>query len=231
MPKISVLLPVYNGEKYIQETMESVLGQSCGDFECVVIDDGSTDNTLKLLQGFVDPRIRIIHANHEGIVKALNLGLKKSQGEYVVRIDADDICAKERFEKLLNYMEANPSAAVCGSWAKKINQNGEVVGTLHYPPVEDKAIKKYSLLHNPFIHPSIIFRKDVVVKVGMYKAFTHTEDYELWTRVLREGEGHNIPEELISYRVHENQITRKGNLKMRLAGVWVRVLAVTRLLF
>jgi hypothetical protein len=128
-------------------------------------------------------------------------------------------------------METNKKVVVCGSWAKKINENGEVVGRLDYIPVENKDIKKFSFLHNPFIHPSVIFRREVILKVGMYRKFKHNEDYEFWTRVLKVGEGHNIPEELIQYRVHENQITRKSNLKMRLVGIGVRVLAFARLSF
>lgn len=231
MLKISVIMPVYNGEKYIKETIESVLNQSYKDFEFIIIDDGSTDNTLKIIQSFNDQRVQVVNSDHRGIVEALNIGLKISRGEYIVRIDADDICLKDRFDILLAYMEANRKVVVCGSWAQKINENREVVGKLDYPPVENKDIKKFALLHNPFIHPSVIFRKEVIYKVGMYGKFKHNEDYEFWTRVLKVGEGHNISEELLQYRIHENQVTKKSNLKMRLVGLTVRVLAFARLSF
>lgn len=231
MTKISVIMPVYNGEEYIKNTVESVLGQTFSDFEFIIIDDGSTDNTLNILKNFSDNRIKILNQNHGGIVKALNLGIKESQGEYIIRIDADDICISNRFEKLITYMNENPNVSVCGSWVRKIDKEGNVIGELKYPPIDHKDIKRYAILHNPFIHPSVIVRKKVFDKVGLYKNFKHNEDYELWTRVLKVGRGHNIPEFLIDYRIHQNQVTRKGNLKMRLVGVWVRVLAVCRLLF
>lgn len=231
MVKISVIMPVYNGERYTKETIESVIAQTFPDFEFIIIDDGSTDNTLGIVNSFNDNRIKILKQNHGGIVKALNLGIKESQGEYIVRIDADDMCVQNRFKKLVEYMDQNKSVVVCGSWAEMINENGEVIGELKYPPINNDNIRKYILLHNPFIHPSVIFRKDILNKVGGYKNFKHNEDYELWTRMLRLGEGYNIPENLIKYRVHKKQITREGNFRMRIVGVWVRIMAGVRLLF
>lgn len=224
-------MPVYNGEKYIRETIESVLNQSYVDFEYIVIDDGSTDVTKDIVSNFSDHRIKLIEANHGGIVQALNLGLERSSGEYIVRIDADDVCEPYRFETLITYMENNKNVVLCGSWATKIDEQGNVLGKFEYSPVEDKDIRKYSILHNPFIHPSVIMRKDIVTQVGGYRKFKHTEDYELWTRVLRVGKGHNIPEALIRYRIHVSQVTRKANIRMRLVGIYVRLLAIFRLSF
>lgn len=224
-------MPVYNGEKYIKETIESVLTQTFSDFEFIIIDDGSKDDTLNILNNFNDNRIKILKQNHGGIVKALNMGIKESQGEYIVRIDADDMCMINRFEILSKYMDDHKNTVVCGSWSEMINENGEVVDELKYAPIQDNDIRKYILLHNPFTHPSVIFRRSIFDKVGGYRKFTHNEDYELWTRMLMLGEGHNISEKLIKYRVHKKQITREGNLRMRIVGVWVRVLAGVRLFF
>ena len=228
-PKISVLMPVYNGEKYIRETIQSVLDQTCADFEFFIIDDGSTDTTKEIISGFSDERIILFESAHGGIVQALNIGLEKSQGQYIVRIDADDVCVPHRFATLLAYMEEHSNVLVCGSWATKINEDGEMRGRLKHPPVEDAAIRKYAILHNPFIHPSVIMRKEVIERVGGYRGFKHNEDYELWTRILKVGRGHNIPEQLILYRVHDNQVTRKANLHMRMVSIVVRILAVLRL--
>ncbi len=224
-------MPVYNGDKYIRKTIESVLSQTFFDFEFIVIDDGSTDNTYDILKSFNDNRIKILNQNHGGIVKALNLGIKESQGEYVIRIDADDICAFNRFETLVKYMDENVDVSICGSWARTIDENNNIIGELKYPPINHKDIKKYAILHNPFIHPSVILRKKTLNISGPYKNFKHNEDYELWTRILKIGKGHNLSEFLIDYRIHQNQVTRKSNIKMRLIGVWVRVLAVLRLSF
>ncbi len=222
-------MPVYNGEKYIRETIESVLNQTYTGFEYIIIDDGSTDTTKQIITSFSDERIILVEANHGGIVQALNLGLKESQGQYIVRIDADDVCVSHRFETLLTYMEEHSNVVVCGSWATKINKDGEMRGGLQYPPVEDVAIRKYAILHNPFIHPSVIVRKKVISQVGGYRNFKHNEDYELWTRILKVGAGHNIPKDLILYRIHDNQVTRKANLHMKVISIIVRILAVLRL--
>lgn len=229
IPKISVLMPVYNGEKYIRETIQSVLNQTCTDFEYIIIDDGSTDATKEIISSFSDERILLLESAHGGIVQALHIGLEKAQGQYIVRIDADDVCVPHRFETLLAYMEEHSNVLVCGSWAKKINEHGEMRGVLKYPPVEDAAIRKYAILHNPFIHPAVMVRKEAVMRVGGYRGFKHNEDYELWTRILKVGRGHNIPEELILYRVHDNQVTRKANVHMRMVSIVVRILAVFRL--
>ena len=231
IPKISVLMPVYNGEKFLREAIESVLNQSYKDFEFLILDDGSTDNSIKISESFSDPRIKIIKLNHSGIVKALNEGLKLSKGEYIVRADADDISLPQRFEKLLKFMEENKDTAVCGSWATSINEREEYIGEMNYPPVNAKEIKNYALLHNPFIHPSVIICKEALGEIGGYRNFKHNEDYELWTRILYKYNGHNLPEPLLKYRIHQNQITKKKNFEMRIYGFFVRILALLRLFF
>lgn len=228
MPKISVTMPVYNGGKYLKESIESVLNQTYKDFELIVVDDGSTDESDSIIKSFQDSRIKVLKLKHGGIVKALNEGIEQAVGDYIIRADADDVSDSERFEKLYNYMESNKEIAICGSWAISINEKGENVGEMKYPPIGNRELKKYALLHNPFIHPAVIFRRQEILEVGKYRNFKHNEDYELWTRVLRKNSGHNIPEFLIKYRIHSNQITKKSNLKMRLVGIYVRLLALIR---
>jgi len=227
-PKLSVVMPVYNGGKYLKEAIESILSQTLVDFEFVIIDDGSSDNSVQIVESYSDERIRLIKNNHQGLVKSLNIGIENSGSEYIVRMDSDDVAVPERLEKLFNYMENNPGVAVCGSWANIINETGEKVGEMKYPLIENKVIKKYNLLHCPFIHPTVIFRRDIIKRLGGYKNFKHAEDYELWTRVLNKNLGHNLPEKLIDYRIHSNQVTKKVNLKMRFSGIVVRFLALIR---
>ena len=222
-------MPVYNGERYLKEAIQSVLNQTYKDFEFIIVDDGSTDNSVKIIESFCDSRIKYVKLRHGGIVKALNEGLKIAIGEYIIRTDSDDISLPERFEKLLNYMGTNGDVGVCGSWALSINENRENMSDMKYPPIENKEIRKYALFHNPFIHPSVILRKKAIDKVGGYKDFKHNEDYELWTRVLKDSEGHNLPEVLLKYRIHPHQITRKNNIKMKVVGLCVRALAFVRL--
>jgi glycosyltransferase involved in cell wall biosynthesis len=227
MPRVSVLMPVYNGDKYLRETIDSVLNQTYKDFEFIVIDDGSTDNSLKIIESFDDERIKLIKQNHGKIVKALNGGLEIAKGEYIIRVDADDVSLPERFSTLVDYLDKNPETTICGSWANVIDENGKYLREMTYPPVENSDIKKFILSHCPFIHPSVIFRKKDIEEIGGYRKY-ELEDYELWTRILKKFKGHNIPEKLINYRVHSKSMTENDKLKRKLAGIWVRVLALVR---
>jgi len=220
-------MPVYNSEKYLKEAIDSILDQTYGNFEFIILDDGSTDSSVKIIESYDDKRIRFIKLNHGKIVKALNKGLEIAQGEYIVRFDSDDISSINRLQKLADFMDQNPEIAICGSWAKTINSEGVPVGEMKYPPVRHEDIKKYTVFHCPFIHPSVIIRKDILKEVGGYKKY-ELEDYELWTRILRKNKGYNIPENLINYRLHSNSMTENDKLKRKLAGLWVRVLALLR---
>jgi len=232
MPKISVIMSVYNSEKYLREAVLSVLGQTYKDFEFIIINDGSTDNSLKTLKEFEDQdsRIKLISRENKGLVDSLNEGIKMAQGEYIARMDADDISVPERLEKQLKWAAEN-DLAVCGTWAEEIDSIGNEVKDLNYPPVVGR-VRFFTLLHCPFIHPSVIFRKDIFEKVGGYRGkFKHIEDYELWTRIVFKYKTGNIPEILLKYRIHNEQITKKNNFAMRLKGVVVRILASFRFIF
>lgn len=232
MTKISVVMSVYNGEKYLNEAVESILNQTYRDFEFIIVDDGSTDKSLEILTSFQqkDKRIKLISRENRGLVNSLNEAVKLAQGEYITRMDADDVSIIERLEKQLKYAEEN-DLAVCGTWADCIGILGNKTKSFDYPPRIDK-VKTFTLLHNPFIHPSVMFKKYVFKKVGGYrKFFKHIEDYELWTRIVFKYKTGNISESLLKYRIHEEQITKKNNLEMRAKGIFVRVLAFYRFIF
>jgi len=232
MPKVSVVMSVYNGEKYLKEAIESILDQTFIDFEFIIINDGSTDSSLNILKEFEqkDKRIKVISRENKGLVISLNEGVKLAQGEYIARMDADDVSDPKRLEKQLKYAQ-NEGLWVCGTWAKKVNDKGEAIGDMNYPP-SSKKIKSYALLHNPFIHPSVIFKKDIFEKVGGYNQnFKNIEDYELWTRIVFKYKTGNMSEMLLSYRVHTEQVTKKNNILMRIMGVFVRILAIFRFVF
>jgi glycosyltransferase involved in cell wall biosynthesis len=229
MPKISVILPVYNGEKYLKEAIESVLGQTYADFECLVIDDGSTDVSADIIKCYSDPRLIYIHKDHSGLIDTLNLGLNESKGELIARFDSDDLCEPDRFEEQIKYFEENPECMLAGSYAIEIDKDSIVTGMLDYVPTDARSIRKYSILHNPFIHPSVMMRKSIFNSTDGYRnSFLHSEDYELWTRVIYKNICANIPKRLIRYRMHGNQVTRRNNITMRFWGISVRVLALFR---
>ena len=232
MLKVSVIMPVYNGEKYIKYSIESILNQTFSDFELIIIDDGSVDDTEKIIKSYSDSRIKYFKKENSGITDSLNLALEKSQGEFIARMDADDISEPNRLERQLKFFEQNPEIVLCGSFAKIINENNEDFGEFNKIPLNWSDIKIECILHNPFIHSSVMFRRDLVNVVGGYnKKYWHTEDYELWTRIVNKYPCKNIPEFLLKYRISGNQITKKHNLKMRFMGLKVRVVNIPRFIF
>jgi glycosyltransferase involved in cell wall biosynthesis len=231
MPKISIVMSVYNGEKYLKESVESILKQTESDFEFIIINDGSTDNTLSLLKQFTlqDPRIKLVTRENRGLIYSLNEGISLAQSSYIARMDADDIAYPDRLEKQLAYMKAY-NLVLCGTWAEAIDDVGKNIKEMNYPP-KIETIERFALLHNPFIHPSVIFTKEIINKVGGYRnLFQHIEDYELWSRIIFGYPTGNIPEILLKYRMHINQVTKKHHTKMVLTGALVRVLALFRFL-
>lgn len=229
MPIISVIMSVYNGEKYLSEAINSVLSQDFSDFEFIIIDDGSTDKSLEVIKSFSDNRIKVIFRENRGLIASLNEAISLSTGQYIARMDADDICLSNRFFKQLEAF-SNSEVGLVGSWANKINENGEEVGMMAYPPLDYQKIKSFFIKHNPFIHSSVMIKKEVFDSVGVYNPkYKHAEDYELWSRVLRKFKALNIPEPLIKYRINNNGVTRKYNLFMRYQGLKVRILGLIRL--
>lgn len=232
MSKVSVVMSVYNGERYIKESIESVLNQSEKDFEFIIIDDGSTDKSLEIIKEYEerDDRIKLISRENKGLIYSLNEGIELSNSEYIARMDCDDISNPERLEEQLKYMKEN-NLAICGSFAESIDKDGNEIGDMVYPTGLNN-IRRFAILHNPFIHPSVMFKKSIIQKVGSYKSFfKYIEDYELWTRIIFKHSVDNIPKQLLRYRLHDNQITRRFNFKMRLIGVVVRLLSLFRFLF
>lgn len=229
MPKISVVMPVYNAEKYLRQSVLSVLEQTEKDFEFIIINDGSKDSSLSILQEFKnnDSRIILVSRENKGVVASLNEAVELASSEYVARMDADDISFPTRLEEQFAYMK-ECNLALCGTWARAINNNGTEIKVFDYPPREED-IRSYTLRHNPFIHPTVMFRKDIFIKVGAYKPFfKHIEDYELWTRIVFSYRASNLQKVLLEYRVHDDQITKKFHTRMVIQGLLVRALALIR---
>lgn len=237
-PKVSVIMPVYNGERFLRESIESVLNQSFPDFEFIIINDGSKDNSLNIIKeyGNKDNRIKIIDQENTGIVGALNNALKISKGEFIARMDADDISEKERLEKQYDFLQKE-KAYLCGTWAKIIDENGRETGQkFNYPKKKWLQNKFYLIRGNPFIHPSVLFSKKIYDREkddqgNLYRNFKHVEDYELWSRLVPKYRSVNIDEYLLKYRIHDNQITRQTNFSMRVSGIKIRMLGILRLIF
>lgn len=209
-PKISVLLPVYNGEKYIETAIKSILDQSLSDFELIIINDGSTDNTSTLLQEYaiIDSRIKVITNDcNKGIVHSLNSGLAISCGEYIARQDADDISFDERLEKQMSCMDDHDDVGVLGTWSESIDNDG-VTSIISRPPAQSFLIKWSLLFGNCMIHSSVLIRRSILKQLGGYdEKQIFAEDYDLWSRVSFEYRLLNLPEILVKHRLHSNRVS------------------------
>ena len=212
MPKVSVVMPVYNGEKFLREAIESILAQTFADFELIVIDDGSQDDSFQIIQQFQDPRIRARRQENTGLAVTLNRAIDLSIGEYLARQDQDDLSLPQRFEKQVGFLDAHPAYAVVGTWAEIWVENRKTSRSHQHPAAS--VILKWELLFNtPFVHSSTMIRKSAIQQVGGYctnRSRQPPEDYELWSRIAREFEVANIPEFLHIYREVPKSMSRDG---------------------
>jgi glycosyltransferase involved in cell wall biosynthesis len=197
---------VYNGGIYLREAVNSIINQTYDNFEFIIIDDASTDDTNAVLDSFNDARIKIIkNESNLGLTRSLNKGLQLAQGKYIARMDADDISDRKRFERQVKFLEENTHIDLCGTWKSLVNDPQRIS---EYPVTHDE-IKLALLSHNPFAHPSVMWRKDVFDKLGLSynEEYVTSQDYELWNRAVYRIQTANIPENLLFYREHELQIT------------------------
>lgn len=199
-------MPVYNGENYLRNAIESILGQKFTDLELLIINDGSTDTSVAIIQSFRDSRIRLVHnVTNEGLVASLNRGLTLARGEYIARMDQDDISMPVRLTKQVRFMDNNPHIGVCGSWVRYISKANHNVWKL---PERSEEIRCYLFNAVGVAHPSIILRRQLFIELGLFynPDFQYIEDYELWGRAIQHMEFANIQEVLLNYRISPGQI-------------------------
>jgi len=209
-PKISVVMSVYNAEKYLHEAIESILNQTFTDFEFIIINDGSTDRSLEIIESFKDERIVLINQSNTGLAKALNIGIDKSKSNFIARIDADDIAFHDRLKEQYKLFKENPEYVIIGCNAKTIDIGGNYIYNTSLP-INDYECKK-KLPETPFIHPSVMFRKDVFYKAGQYPERMLTgQDYVLINRMAKYGKFYNIKEPLMKYRIVPNSNSLRSN--------------------
>lgn len=206
-PQVTVLLPVYNGEKYLHDAVESILNQSFQDYELLIVDDGSTDTSPLIIDRFDDARIRVLH-NRERLKLsgALNRGITEAKGAYIARMDADDISLPERLQCQADFLEQHSEIGLCGSWIEKFDQDTSYKSQY---PNSSEQIKAYTLFDCPFAHPTVMFRKELFLKHDlMYDgSYYPTEDYELWARAIECFPAANLPRVLLKYRMHASSMT------------------------
>lgn len=215
MPKISVIMPAYNAEKYIGAAIRSILGQSFGDFEFIILNDCSADRTEDVIRSFDDPRIVYLkNEQNLGVAATLNRGLAVAGGEYIARMDADDISYPERFRKQARYLDAHPEVAVLGSNLECFNDDGVIC--TGWSVSEPRQMKVDMFFSCGLAHPGVMMRRDVIQALGGYDPeFNGLEDYELWCRVLEQHDITTLPDILLRYRIHGGQVTRNPDRRHR----------------
>jgi glycosyltransferase involved in cell wall biosynthesis len=211
MPLVSVLLPVYNGEEFIEQTISSILNQSYSNFELIIINDCSIDQTENIIQSFDDDRIRYCkHAKNLRLIATLNEGLDLSRGKYIARIDADDIAHFDRLKKQVEFLEQNQDYVLVGTSVGLIKNNLITDEVIKYY-AENNDLRFAMCFYCPFIHPSIMMRNSVIQSNNLKfnNEFLHAEDYDFWTRLSKYGMIANLDCVLTYYRIHENQISAR----------------------
>lgn len=205
MPPVSVLMPVHNGESFLHESIESILSQSFTNFEFIIINDASDDNTEQIILSYSDERIRYYkNQTRQGIANTLNSGLKLCKGELIARMDADDISEKDRLLTQVNFMKKHTSVSLAGSY---ISLFGDNINRIKKYPLTTKQINWAIFTTNPVAHSSVIFRASLYNAGNFFyqKEFSPSEDYELWSRLALICNIANIPEMLVRYRLHASQ--------------------------
>ena len=213
---VSVLMPCYNSEKYLEEAVESILNQTFLDFEFIIVDDGSTDQTYKILSSFAkkDERIRLYkNEKNIGIVKTRNRLLSLSKGKYIALLDSDDIAMSERIEIQVDYMEKHPDIGLLGSWVSPVDENGVPAKRWKYP-LNDLVIKTRLLFSNAFASSSVMIRREALPVNGYDEYYAQAEDYDLYCRISKNWKVFNLNKILIKYRIHSESISRSRNDQM-----------------
>ena len=229
-PRISCVLAVCNGETYLPESIQSIQDQTVHDWELIVVDDGSTDRTPHILDQFrrTDARIRVYHQSKQGLVASLNQGIMVARGEYVARMDADDVSMPERFAIQQDYLNSHHDIGVCGSWIETFGtESSEVV---EYP-CNDGTIRCQLLFSSSLAHPATMFRRSLILTHHLFydERAVHAEDYDLWVRASQHTRFANVPTILLRYRIHPRQIGRRYELETEESSRAIRLSQLARL--
>jgi len=212
VPRVSVLMSVYNGERFLRDSVESILGQSYTDFEFLILDDNSTDSTWEILQQYAEKDTRIALIRNEqniGLTRSLNKGLRLARGEYLARQDADDVSLQQRLELRVKFLDAHPKVGVVGSALEIIDENGKVLAQ-RKPATADAELRLEMLIKNSsLLHTSILARTSLLKELGGYNEnIRFAQDYDLWWRLSRKANLANLPETLIKWRESPGRISQ-----------------------
>lgn len=229
IPTLSVVMSVYNGARFLCQAIDSILNQSCRDFEFIIINDGSTDDSGRVLDFYArqDRRVRVCHQSNQGLIRSLNRGCALAESEFIARMDADDLASPVRFSRQLRFMKAHPEVAVLGTAVEFIDETGRPIRVAQFP-LHHHEIQSICLTSSFLWHPSVLMRKAAFMRVGGYRHVLHAEDYDLWLRIVDHYRIANLPDILLKYRLHPAQISVTKCKAQALATDAARVAAIAR---
>lgn len=214
-PKVSILMSVFNGQEYLRECVDSILGQTYRDFEFIIIDDGSDDRSPEILREYNDSRIRMFRQDNIGLTKSLNRAIGFSRGRYIARIDADEAASPDRLAAQVEFMDSNPDIGLVGSFCLNTNRSDRLPLKVE-TPILNKNIRKGLQRTNVIVHGSVMIRKEVFAAVGLYNEdFKYVQDYELWGRISKLYKMHNLPKFLLDRKTDSSLSTDKSVMKER----------------
>lgn len=232
MPKVTVLMSVYNGEKYLREAINSILNQTFKDFEFLIIDDGSTDSSRDIISSYGDPRIRLLgNEKNMGLTRSLNKGLTLAKGEYIARMDADDMSTYDRLEKQVAYMDTHPEKALLGGSAIVINSRSDTITRWHH--LTKPGLLRWSLLFdNPFIHSAVMLRSALLRahRLSYDCALPCAQDYDLWQKIGQLSSVANLADVVIHRREHQENISARNSQEQKKTQLMVIRRGISELL-
>lgn len=209
-------MPVYNREHYVKGAIESILNQTFKDFEFIIVNDGSTDNTLDILQSYNDNRIKILdNEENKGIVYSRNRGLQVAKGKFVSMFDSDDIALPEKLEVQHKFLSENPNFGMVGAWVKFIDENGKLTGGKWKLPKPNNQIPAIMLFRNYFVQSTILIRREAIPKGGYSTGYDIVEDSKMWFEVSQKFKVANFHDYLVHYRVHSGNISDMGEKHLK----------------
>jgi glycosyltransferase involved in cell wall biosynthesis len=228
--RVSVVMSVFNGERFVATAIESILGQSLTDFELVVVDDGSADATPSILAQLAarDSRMTVHRHKNVGLAASLNRGIALARAPLIARLDADDVAATSRLERQVEFLEQHDRVGLVGGAAVFVDETGRAFAETQYP-TSDRETREAFRHSTPFIHSAATFRRNAFEATGGYRsAFAHAEDLDLWLRIAEAHEILNLPEQVVSYRVHDGQATYRNLERQAISAVAARAASRAR---
>ncbi|MFD2145289.1 glycosyltransferase family 2 protein [Mucilaginibacter antarcticus] len=224
--KVTVLMPVYNGGECLKQAIESILSQSFTDYELLIINDASIDDSEKVIKSFIDPRIRYLkNDGNKGLVETLNLGLREATGQYIARMDQDDICHNDRLKLQVKFLDSHAEIGVCGTGAHMFGDRNFNMFVFE----SSKEIAIQLIFNSPLIHPTVMLRKELLDKNNLRydPLFSHAEDFAFWAELSKWTQIYNIPQVLINYRWHQTNYSTTKFEEQRVVSNSIRIKYIT----